>query len=80
VEIGRLLAGGVESKDIISLDTTARNSAIAGCAKVASLPVQNLAEDIGNRGALHFATMHSFKGLERKVVLAIDLENIGKTK
>ena len=77
-EIKRLIAGGVAPKDIIVLSTRRReNSAIAGCGSLASLPLHNVVDSTGPGPGLHFCTMHAFKGLERKVVLAIDLEHIG---
>lgn len=80
-EVRDLIAGGVAPKDIIILSTRRReNSAIAGCNTIASLPVRNLADHPESGRFLHFCTMHAFKGLERKVVLAIDLEYLGEDR
>lgn len=77
-ELRRLLDGGVPANDIIILSTRQlENSSIAGRQQIAGLEIQDLAESTGKAPGLQFATMHAFKGLERKVVLAIDLDRLG---
>jgi hypothetical protein len=76
-EVRRLLDADVEPRNLIVLSTRRReNSLLAGATSVAGLPLRDLAEGDSGDG-LGFATMHGFKGLERQVVLAIDLEGIG---
>ena len=76
-EVERLLKAGVEPRDIIVLSTRQqKNSSIAGVDKLAGMKVRDLS-DGPDDAAIHFSTVHAFKGLERKVVLAIDLEGIG---
>lgn len=74
-----LLEGGVSPSDIIVLSTRKKpNSLVSNLTSVAGLPLY----DIGvgpapKKNTLHFSTMHSFKGLERGVVLAIDMVEVG---
>lgn len=78
--IRALLNGGVKEEDIAILSTRKRgNSLIAGIEEVEGRPILD-AETIG-KGAgqgILFSTMHGFKGLERQVVLAIDMDEIGQ--
>lgn len=74
-----LLARDVRPQDIAILSTRKReNSLIAGIAQLAGLPVADAAD--AGEGTLLFSTMHAFKGLERLVVLAIDMEEIGQAQ
>lgn len=76
-EVRRLRASDVEPRDLAILSTRRRdNSLIAGIESIGGLPIQDLASGPDD-AALSFATFHAFKGLERKVVLAIDLDGIG---
>jgi hypothetical protein len=61
---------------IVLSTRTRENSALAPLATVAGLPLQDL-KDGPHPGGLSFSTMHAFKGLERDVVLAVDLDRIG---
>lgn len=74
--VTRLLKQDIRPKDIAVLSTRKReNSLVAGMRELAGIPLV----DVGTAGEgdLLFSTMHSFKGLERLVVLAIDMEGIG---
>jgi hypothetical protein len=76
-EVARLMEQGVLPGNIAVLSTRRRsNSAIA---KVSILGRQPLV-DVADAGAcdLIFSTMHAFKGLERQVVLIVDMEEIGR--
>ncbi len=76
-EVAKLLHADVPPKDIVVLSPRRlENSLLADVNSVAGLPVRNMADNPATQG-LHFSTMHAFKGLERNVVLAIDLERIG---
>jgi hypothetical protein len=76
-EVRRLCASDVEPRDLVVLSTRRRDkSLIAGIDTIGGLRVHELAEGSDDM-ALGFATVHAFKGLERKVVLAIDLDEIG---
>ncbi|KAB2310668.1 DUF2075 domain-containing protein [Betaproteobacteria bacterium SCN2] len=76
-EVRNLVKADVQPRDIVILSTRRlENSLLAGVESVAGLPIRNMAEDPAAHG-LHFSTMHAFKGLERNVVLAIDLDHIG---
>lgn len=76
-EVERLIRGGVEPRDIIVLSTRRReNSSMSAVKRLAGVQIRNLDEGPDD-AAIHYSTMHAFKGLERKVVLAIDLEGIG---
>lgn len=77
-ELRKLIAGGVAIKDIVILSTLRlENSAIAGMEQIAGFRIHDLSQPIQAEHTLHFSTMHAFKGLERRVVLAIDLESLG---
>lgn len=71
-----LLARDVDPQRIIILSPRRlENSVLASYTSIASLPLRTLADRTeGNR--LDFATIHSFKGLERDVVLVVDLEHL----
>lgn len=78
-QIRQLLDGGAKPRDLVVLSTRQlENSLLAGHTEVEGLRLHELRdayEPAGN--VLHFTTMHAFKGLERRVVLAIDLDRIG---
>jgi hypothetical protein len=77
-ELTRLLRSGVSARDIIILSTRRKAaSLVAAVTAPGGVPLHDLAEGPGPASALHFSTMHGFKGLERRVVLAVDLEDIG---
>jgi hypothetical protein len=77
-EVRRLLDSGVERRDIILLSTRKReNSVIKGLEEVGGLRIRELADGADDT-AIHYSTIHTFKGLERKVVVAIDLDGIGE--
>ena len=77
--VGRLIRAEVRPADIAILSTRKReNSLVAGLGSIAGQTIVD-AENLsaGSSGDIVFATMHAFKGLERQVVLAIDMEGIG---
>jgi hypothetical protein len=78
--VGRLLTQDVLPTDLIILSTRRReNSMIADRPVLAGRPLADLGEDArAPDGAIAFATMHAFKGLERKVVIAIDMAELGE--
>jgi hypothetical protein len=78
--VDKLLQKDVRPQDIIILSTRKReNSRLAGVQSIAGLPVFDIGSaDMPPNNSLHFATMHSFKGLERPVVLAIDMDDLGE--
>lgn len=68
----------VSLDDIVILSTRRfENSMLNGLETVGDVRVIDLAKEEERDRGLYFSTMHRFKGLERKVVLAIDLERIG---
>lgn len=74
--VANLLGHDIRPNDIAILSTRKRdNSLVAGIEKVAGIRLVDAA--FANKGDLIFSTMHSFKGLERQVVIAIDMEGIG---
>lgn len=77
--IAELLASDIRPCDLVILSTRQReNSLVAGVGQLAGRTIVDLGE--GNEpdgGAIAFCTMHSFKGLERMVVIAIDLQELG---
>ncbi len=63
-------------KQIALLSTRRReNSLIAGVGTLAGIPIVDAESAVD--GDLVFSTMHSFKGLERQIVLAVDMQDIG---
>jgi hypothetical protein len=73
-ELRTLLASGVEGKDVVILSPRKlESSMLAGRTTVGGVPLKSIHDGPCGQG-VHFSTMHAFKGLERKVVLAIDLE------
>lgn len=79
--IERLLKADVRTQDIAILSTRKReNSLLAGITTIAGHTLADTGDEAALRsGAIVVSTMHAFKGLERPVVLAIDLEEIGDT-
>lgn len=74
--VAGLLKKDIRPQDIAVLSTRKReNSLAAGMRELAGVPLV----DAGSAGECEmvFSTMHSFKGLERLVVLAIDIEGLG---
>lgn len=77
--IARLLRQGILPGDIAILSTRRReNSLIADITSLAGVPLIDVMDS--KPGDMVFATMHSFKGLERLVVLAVDMEDMGNPK
>jgi hypothetical protein len=77
-EVRRILAADVAVDDVVLLSTRRiENSLLAGQGTVAGQRVVDISDLEESGPGLHFCTMHAFKGLERRVVLAIDLEEIG---
>lgn len=75
--VREMLAADVAPEKMIILSTRRlENSILFGYPSIAELPLRNLDDGPAGRG-LHFATMHSFKGLERDVVIAIDVDCVG---
>lgn len=75
-----LLQGDVRPKDLIILSSRRReNSLVADVAMLAGRPLANVGDDArAAEGAIAFSTMHGFKGLERMVVIAVDMAEIGE--
>jgi len=75
--VANLLHQGVKPGDIAILSTRKReNSSVSAIQAIKGL--QLVYSNIAREGDLVFSTMHGFKGLERLVVLAIDMEGIGE--
>jgi hypothetical protein len=77
--IRRLLDGDVRSQDIVILSTRRReNALIRGLKEIAGHRLVDAADNLpAQSGSVLFSTMHGFKGLERMVVVAIDMDEIG---
>lgn len=74
--VASLLAQDVSPHDIAILSTRRREkSMVAGIQTIAGVPLVDAGAAKGRD--LIFSTMHSFKGLERQVVIAIDMAGIG---
>lgn len=76
--VARLLKQDVRPADITVLSTrTHDNSLLAGVTSLAGVPLVDAAD--AGTGDMIFSTMHGFKGLERLVVLAVDMDGIGES-
>lgn len=75
-----LLQKDVDSSQIVILSTRRQeNSLLRERAKPAGRYLAKPKEEVLlDEGGLLFTTMHAFKGLERQVVIAIDLDEIGQ--
>lgn len=77
-ELKSLKARGVSFDDVIILSTRRlENSLLSGTPSIAGEKLTDIARADQPVSGIHFCTMHAFKGLERNVVLAIDLDGIG---
>ncbi len=75
-----LLTGGTYSKDIVILSTRRlENSILSGTSEMAEMPLVEV-DDIRKMDprAINYLTAYSFKGLERKVVVYIDIDGFLK--
>jgi ATP:corrinoid adenosyltransferase len=73
----KLFLQGVRRDDIIILSSSKFiSSCLSGLVKLAGSKICDLTEEISARGAIDFCTFQAFKGLERKVVVAIDLKDL----
>ena len=73
-----LLAGQVEPSDIIILSARRQdNSVLSGLSSVAGVNILPIDASEHSAPCIRYSTMHAFKGLERKIVLAIDLVDLG---
>jgi len=75
-----LLDGDVKAQDIIILSTRRmENSLVGGLKELVGYRLIDAADNMpAKAGSLLFSTMHGFKGLERMVVVAVDMEEIGE--
>jgi hypothetical protein len=75
--VAKLVKQDVRPQDIAVLSTRTReNSLVAGVNQLAGVALVDAAA--AKDGDMIFSTMHAFKGLERLVVLAIDVDGIGE--
>lgn len=75
-EVRRLLKTDVNPRDIVILSTRRKeNSLLARIDEIGGCRLAEAAAYVDD--SILFSTMHAFKGLERKVVLAVDLDDIG---
>jgi superfamily I DNA and RNA helicase len=76
-EVRQLMNDDVRPEDIVVLSPLKQvNSCLAGVTQLAGVSLTDVSTP--KSGALLYSTMHTFKGLERKVVLAVDMEHIGR--
>jgi len=76
-EIGRLLNQDVSPTDIIILSSRKKSgSLVRNLSSIADYPIVDLTSDVPNGDHIAFCTIHSFKGLERKCVIAIDIQDL----
>jgi len=74
--IDKLVKEGVNRDDIVILTKHPfKNSTLAEIRKIGGFRICDLTEDSPMRG-IDFCTIHSFKGLERKIVIAWDLDDL----
>lgn len=77
--IRQLVDGDVRSDDIAILSTRRHeNSLLKGRMEIAGRRLADPFDEASlRRGAILLTTMHAFKGLDRQVVIAIDMDEIG---
>lgn len=77
--VSEMLGADIRPSDLVILSTRQRDhSLLAGIESLAGRPVSDLSNGAEPApGSIAFCTMHSFKGLERMVVIAIDLGGLG---
>ena len=75
-----LVDSQIDIGDIVLLSTRRPvNSLLSGCRRLAGYRLVSPSEDMLLRpGDLLFSTMHTFKGLERQAVVALDMAEIGQ--
>lgn len=73
--VAGLLADGIPAKDIVLLSGhKMENSSFADVDKISGHKLRDITHDDGDyRKSIDFCTIHAFKGLDRKVVIAVDL-------
>ena len=78
--VARLVKHDVQPKDIAILSTRRReNSMISGKGMIGGCKVLDASDEPAeSERAILFSTMHAYKGLERAVVIAIDMDEIGQ--
>ncbi len=73
----KLIAQGVSKKDIIILSSNKLfNSSLSGTTKLGGWKIFDLTEDSSTQSGIEFCTFQAYKGLERKIVVAIDLNDL----
>ncbi len=78
--VRNLLTGGTYSRDIVILSTRRlENSVLSATSEIAEMPLTEV-DDIRKMDsrAINYLTAHSFKGLERKVVIYVDIDGFLK--
>ncbi|KQP91928.1 NERD domain-containing protein [Methylobacterium sp. Leaf117] len=76
--VAELLKGEVRPSDVVVLSTRQlANSLLAGVSTIAGRAIADVGNGPPPPGTIAFSTMHSFKGLDRLAVLAIDMTEIG---
>lgn len=80
--VRQLISSEVGPDDIAILSTRrSENSLLANQPQIAGHQLVVPAEDnLNQKGDLLFSTMHSFKGLERQAVIAIDMNELGENQ
>nr|WP_240901296.1 NERD domain-containing protein [Thioalkalivibrio sp. XN279] len=76
-EVERLLERDLDPTDIIILSSRRKSgSLLRNMSRLAGQPIVDLTEDVPNGDHIAFCTIHAFKGLERKCVIAIDIQGL----
>ena len=71
--VSNLIAEGLSYQDIIILSSRQlSNSSLSEISKINGAKIVDLGKEESGKG-IDFCTMHAFKGLERKVVIALDI-------
>lgn len=78
--IDELLSRDVRLNDIAILSTRKRvNSLLKDVTHLGGRVLASVDDPANAPGAIVFSTMHAFKGLERQVIITVDMEDIGET-
>ncbi len=77
--VRQLTSRDVPPESIAILSTRRReNSLLAGQESVGGFPLVDVTDPAVRKGVVLFSTMHAFKGLERPVIIAVDMDGVGR--
>ena len=79
-KIKGLLQGGISLEDIVILSPKRlQSSALAEVKRISGFPLEDVSRNLNTmrkKEVVKFSTIHSFKGLESRVVMVVDIEEV----